>query len=402
MCPRLTTLFIPPSFPRLCAGVQVVVNAYDGRTFGPTPDSAFANLDRMVQPEEPRCAMHPAALEIWGRNLDGVDPAVTKAAQDASVVSSKEEAERLLEQGTRRPKTLEEIKELRRRLAMRLKSNFPEVFRDNDYTHLPSTEMPTSDFSTTAAAKKSSLSNPFGAAAKQIDALLKLLSEGLEIRRQIIQVSSSEVHHQFDELRKAIEGGAEQADLLKIVDRVTMDMNIQEVVAQEAIMLPFSTAADRFIDLAKQQKRANQGGLLPPAVLSQAVAAGVAIQVSPGSQKYLGSESPITGKTKPTAKHAPGSAKRKTAASRRLHAKARKHNDADRVRNNNAKDRDNRQPTRQGGDTPDKQSGNVPGTQKPAEKTGKVHPNGKPSQKTPHRPTGAGPSSKGKPKQQGK
>ena len=201
----------------------MVMNSNDGRTFGPTSDSAFAALDRLVEPEESQHAMHPMALEVWGRNLDGVDPAVTKAAQDATVVSCREEAESLLEQGTRRPKTIAEIKELRRRMAARLKAKFPEVFVGMDQTHLQSTEMPTSDFTTAAAAKKSSLANPFGAAAKQIDTVLKELAESFEPRRQIIEVTSSEVHHQFDELRKAIEGGADNEALLGIVDRVATE-----------------------------------------------------------------------------------------------------------------------------------------------------------------------------------
>ena len=205
IAPRFTSLFLARlGALRSRAGAQVVMNSNDGRTFGPTSDSVFAAVDRMVAPEESRCAMHPTALEVWGRNLDGVDPAVARAAQDATVVSCKEEAESLLEHGTRRPKTIEEIKELWRRMASRLKAKFPEVFTGMDHAHLPATEMPTSDFTTAAAAKKSSMANQ---AAKQIDTSLKPLAEGLEMRRQIIEVTSSEVHHQFDELRKAIEGG---------------------------------------------------------------------------------------------------------------------------------------------------------------------------------------------------
>ena len=354
----------------------MVMNSNDGRTFGPTSDSVFAALDRMVEPEESQYAMHPMALEVWGRNLDGVDPAVTKAAQDATVVSTKEEAESLLEQGTRRPKTIEEIKELRRRMAARLKAKFPEVFAGMDQTHLPSTEMPTSDFTTAAAAKKSSLANPFGAAAKQIDTVLKPLAEGLEIRRQIIEVTSSEVHYQFDELRKAIEGGADTKALLGIVDRVATDMNIQEVVSQETIMLPFFLVADRFVDLAKQQKRANQGSLPPPALLSQAIAAGVTLQVSAGSQRCLGSESSTTRKT--TGDDGAKANKRKAASNRRADAKHRKNNDVDRRKVDAAKARDNAQPAQQGDDTPGKQSGQVPGSQKPKGKPKQQdHPNGK-------------------------
>ena len=81
-------------------------SSYDGRTFGPAEDSAFAMVDKMVEPEKSGYEMHPQAHEMWGRNLDGVDPEATVSALNAAVVSTKAEAESLLEHGTRRPKTL--------------------------------------------------------------------------------------------------------------------------------------------------------------------------------------------------------------------------------------------------------------------------------------------------------
>ena len=258
----------------------MTLSAADGRTFGPAEDSAFAILDTMVQQEEPRYRLHATAKEIWGRNLDGVDPEATKAAMDATVVNTKEEAESLLEQGTRRPKTTDEIKEVRRKLALRLKKRFPEAFQSGDRAHLPATKMPTSDFTTAAAATKSGITNPFGAAGKQIDSVLKPLSESLEIRRQIAEVSSSELHHQLDELRSAIEDCASAKTLATTLTGAMADLAMLEVVTHEVLMLPSAMVADRFIDLDKQQKKANQGNLRPSAVLTQATAAGLSITVS--------------------------------------------------------------------------------------------------------------------------
>jgi len=369
-----------------------VVSSNEGRVFGPTEDSVFAVLDNLVEPEGPTYQVHPAAYQVWGRNLDGVDPAATKAALDATVVSTKEEAEGLLEQGTRRAKTTDEIKELRRRLAGRMKKRFPEVFVGRDQTHLPATSMPTSDFTTAAATAKTSFPNPFGTAGKQLDTVLKPLAEGLELRRQIIEVSSSEVSHQIDELRAAIEGGAETETLIGIIDNITADRNIQEVVSQEAFMLPFSIVADRFVDLAKQEKKANQGNLLSPAVLSQAAAAGIKVQVSPGSQKYLGSGSHHT--RTPMAANADKAqvGKRKAQAHKRKQQKVRKNNVVDRKRSDDAKQLDNQQPPRLGARTPDKASGSVPGSKSPGDpngsrpqtttSAGKQPKGGKPAQKS--------------------
>ena len=344
----------------------MTLSAADGRTFGPAEDSAFAILDTMVQQEEPRYRLHATAKEIWGRNLDGVDPEATKAAMDATVVNTKEEAESLLEQGTRRPKTTDEIKEVRRKLALRLKKRFPEAFQSGDRAHLPATKMPTSDFTTAAAATKSGITNPFGAAGKQIDSVLKPLSESLEIRRQIAEVSSSELHHQLDELRSAIGDCASAETLATILAGAMADLTMLEVITHEVLMLPSAMVADRFIDLDKQQKKANQGSLLPSAVLTQATAAGLSISVSPGSQKYFGSGSQLT-KTKtdddrPTKFKTPGSATSPGAKSRRAAQQKRKRAAGDSVKEDQIRRHDNRPPEKSGAPTPDKKTGNVPGS----------------------------------------
>jgi len=133
----------------------------------------------MVEPDKPRCKIHASAKELWGRNLDGVDSDATKAAMDQNVAANKEEAESLLQMGTRVPKTLTkiketrvpktltEIKEIRRKLAVDLKRNHPQVYINDAKTHLPATPMPESDFTSAAAAKKIGVKNPCGAAAKR-------------------------------------------------------------------------------------------------------------------------------------------------------------------------------------------------------------------------------------------
>ena len=159
-------------------------------------------------------------------------------------------------------------------------------------------------------------------------------------------------------------------------------------------MLPFSLVADRFVDLAKQQKRANQGSLPPPALLSQAMAAGVTLQVSAGSQRYLGSESSTTRKT--TGDDGAKANKRKAASNRRADAKHRKNNDVDRRKADAAKARDNAQPAQQGDDTPGKQSGQVPGSHKPNSTPKRQdHPNGK-SPSSGQQPSGSSGKSHGK------
>ena len=164
-------------------------------------------------------------------------------------------------------------------------------------------------------------------------------------------------------------------------------------------MLPFFLVADRFVDLAKQQKRANQGSLPPPALLSQAIAAGVTLQVSAGSQRCLGSESSTTRKT--TGDDGPSANKREAASNRRVNAKSRKSNEMDRRKVDAAKARDNTQPTQQGDDAPGKQSGQVPGSQKSKIKPKQQDcPNGKSlsSGKQPPRASGKSPGQKDKKK----
>ena len=334
----------------------------------------------MVQPEESKYILHDVAKEIWGRNLDGVNPEATKAAMDATVVNTKEEAESLLEQGTRRPKTTDEIKEVRRKLAMRLKQRFPGAFQGGDRAHLPATKMPTSDFTTAAAATKSGITNPFGAGGKQIDSLLKPLTEGMEIRRQIIEVSSSELHHQLDELHAAIADGADAEMLTTILTAARADLTMLEVVTHEVLMLPCAMVTDRFIDLDKQHKKANQGSLLPSAVLTQATAAGLSITVSPGSQNYLGSGSSHT-RTKtddgrPAKFKAPGATPNK-ARSRREAAQKRKRAEESSDKEDRLKRQDNKPPEKTGAHTPDKQTGNAPGSkQKGSPNDGTPSPGG--------------------------
>ena len=137
-------------------------------------------------------------------NLDGVDPDATKAAMDQDVVANKEEAESLLQMSTRSPKTLTEVKEARRKMAAELKSAHPEVYTDDSKTHLPAAVMPEGEFTSAAAAKKIGATNPCGAGAKTLDPFLKDLAEGHEIRRQMLEVNSSETHYAFDELLAAI------------------------------------------------------------------------------------------------------------------------------------------------------------------------------------------------------
>ena len=360
------------------AGVTVTVSAADGRTFGPAEDSVFAVIDTMVEPEEPKYRLHVTAKEIWGRNLDGVNPEATKAAMDATVVNTKEEAESLLEQGTRRPKTTDEIKEVRRKLALRLKKRFPEAFQNGDRAILPATKMPTSDFTTAAAATKSGITNPFGAAAKQIDSILKQLAEGLELRRQLLEVSSSELHHQLDELRSAIGDCASPETLANTLTGLKADLAMLEVVSHEVLMLPVAMVADRFIDLDKQQKKANQGNLLPSAMLTQATAAGLSISVSPGSQKYLGSGSQNT-RTKTdgdrsTRFQTPGSKPKSGGKSRREAQQKRKRATDSSDKEGWIRRQNNQPPEKTGAPTPGKKTGNVPGSNKDGTPNGGTPP----------------------------
>jgi len=254
-----------------------------------------------------------------------------------------------------------------------MKRRFPEVYQGKDKTHLPATEMPKSDFSTAAAVAKSGMTNPFGTAGKQVDSVLTPLAEGLEVRRQIIEVSSSEVHCQLDELAKAITAGADRQVLDEVLARVKTDYNMQEVVAQEVLVLPFAIVAARFLDVVKQEKKANQGSIIPSATTSQAKAAGIKIMVSPGSQKYLGSGSSTT---RPASESQPDSAaKSKGAKQRRSASKKRKQQTAEDNRRNRAKEDDNKPPAT-GPATPGKGTSKVPGSKPTAHPNGQTPPSG--------------------------
>ena len=338
-----------------------------GRTFGHAKSSVFSRLDDMVEPPLPRYQVHASAKEIWGRNLDGVDPDATKAAMDQDVVANKEEAESLLQMGTRTPKTLTEVKEVRRKMAAELKAAHPEVYTDESKTHLPATVMPEGEFTSAAAAKKIGATNPYGPGAKTLDPFLKNLAEGYEVRRQIIEVNSSETYYAFDELLAAIEGGASGDQLIDIVVRLRDGVQMTEVVAQELIMMPTAAVSTKFLDLAKQKEAQNRGNPVSDAAISIATAAGIAVNVSSGSQNYLGSGSSNTSKDKtdvqkPAKKPKFQSPYKKTAAERRQEKRKRERQDDERARTGAARESDSSSAAKGGGTTPDKQTGGVPGS----------------------------------------
>ena len=359
------------SLPTL-TGVVVAGTSSKGRTFGQAKSSVFSRLDDMVEPQLPRYQVHSSAKEIWGRNLDGVDPDATKAAMDQDVVANKEEAESLLQMGTRTPKTLTEVKEARRKMAAELKSAHPGVFTDDSKTHLPATVMPDGEFTSAAAAKKIGTTNPYGPGAKTLDPFLKTLAEGHEIRRQIIEVNSSETYYAFDELLAAIKGGASGEQLTDIVVRLRDGVQMTEVIAQEIIMLPTAAVSTKFIDLAKQKEAQNRGNPVSNAAMSIATAAGITVNVSSGSQNYLGSGSSNTSKDKvdvqkPAKKSMakPQSPHRKPSAERRGDKRKRERQDKDRARTGAARESDSSPAATGGGATPDKQTGGVPGSKSP-------------------------------------
>ena len=333
-----------------------------GRLFKQASGSVFAALDELVEPEEERYVIHPTARELWGRNLDGVDPAATEAAMDPTVVASKDEAESMLDKGTRAPKSMEEIKELRRRLALDIKRRHPKQSAPDQRLRLPATKMPPSDFTTTAAAKKLATTNPFGSASKSLDAFLKPLAEAYAIRREIIEVLSSEAHYQMDELKSAIAAGATAAQLVEIVDRIQRDATMAEVVSQELLLLPTFIVANRFIDLQKKEKDVNQGNAMSNATIAAASAAGIKVMVSPGSQKYFGSESNITKPIGAAAAKAKPPAKLGATPTKRLSQKEFKKRKLEREKVDRAKSADNQPVPKGGGQTPGKATGAVPGT----------------------------------------
>ena len=347
-------------------GVVVASTSSKGRTFSQASDSVFSRLDGMVEPEPSAYKIHPSAKEIWGRNLDGVDPDATKAAMDEDVVATKEEAESLLQVGTRIPKSLTEIKEVRRRMAIELKVDHPEVYTEASKTHLPATEMPDGEFTSAAAAKKLGVTNPYGAGAKTLDPFLQTLSEGFKIRRQILEVNSSQTYYAFDEMLAAVNGYAPKDELVEIMLRLREGMQMTEVVAQELLMLPSAQLSTKFIDLAKQKEAQNRGNPVSNAAISLATAAGITVNVSSGSQKYLGSGSSNTSKDdpkKPPKNTAPFSPTgKKQAAERRLDKKKRQRQAQERERADKARKEDATPAATGVTTTPGKYSGKVPGT----------------------------------------
>ena len=341
-----------------------------GRAFGHSKTSVFSRFDDMVEPPLPRYQVHASAKEIWGRNLDGVDPDATKAAMDQDVVANREEAESLLQMSTRTPKTLTEVKEARRKMATELKSAHPEVYTDDSKTHLPATVMPEGEFTSAAAAKKIGATNPHGAGAKTLDPFLKDLAEGYEIRRQMLEVNSSETYYAFDELLAAIQGKASGDQLMDIVVRLRDGVQMTEVIAQEIIMMPTAAVSTKFLNLAKQKEAQNRGNPVSNAAMSIATAAGIVVNVSSGSQNYLGSGSGNTSKDKadvqkPAKKPKFQSPSQKSAAERRQEKRKRERQGDERARTGAARESDSSPAAKGGGTTPDKQTGGVPGSKSP-------------------------------------
>jgi len=182
----------------------------------------------------------------------------------------------------------------------------------------------------------------------------------------------------------AANGSATPGQLVEIILRLRENVQMTEVVSQELLMLPTAAVATKFIDFAKQKEAQNRGNPTTSAAISIAEASGLTVSVSSGSQKHLGSGSSNTSKAKDAVRkpdqrspiRTPGNNK---AAGRREFKRKRDKDAADRGRTDSAKKNDNAPAARGGAETPSKQTGEVPGSNK--------SPNTKPDKERPKTPS---------------
>ena len=183
----------------------------------------------------------------------------------------------------------------------------------------------------------------------------------------------------------AANGSATPGQLVEIILRLRENVQMTEVVSQELLMLPTAAVATKFIDFAKQKEAQNRGNPTTSAAISIAEASGLTVSVSSGSQKHLGSGSSNTSKTKDAVRkpdqrspiRTPGN--NKAAGRREFNKRKRDKDAADRGRTDSAKKNDNAPAARGGAETPSKQTGEVPGSNK--------SPNTKPDKERPKTPS---------------